>query len=67
VRELKGFQRVSLAPGEAKTVTLHLDTNELGFWSAATHRFGVEASTYDVWVGDSSDALENHATFELTK
>jgi beta-glucosidase len=67
VRELKGFRRVSLAPGEAKTVTLHLDTNELGFWSAATHRFGVEASTYDVWVGDSSDALENHATFELTK
>jgi len=67
VRELKGFQRISLSPGEAKTVTLHLDTNELGFWSAATHRFAVEASTYDLWVGDSSDALGNHAILELTK
>ena len=67
VRELKGFQRISLSPGEAKTVTLHLDTNELGFWSAATHRFAVEASTYDLWVGDSSDTLGNHAILELTR
>lgn len=65
VRELKGFERVTIAAGETKTVTLHLKTSDLSFWSAATHRRAVEASTYDVWVGgDSTAAL--HGQFEVT-
>lgn len=67
VRELKGFERVTLKAGETRTVTLTLDTKELGFWSAATRRFGIEPGTFDVWVGDSSASSENHGTFELTK
>jgi beta-glucosidase len=67
VRELKGFRRVTLGAGESKTVTLTLDTNELGFWSTATRKFAIEPGTFDVWVGDSSTATENHATFEVTK
>ena len=61
-RELKGFQRVSLAAGETRTVRLHLTPADIGFWSPATHQRATEASTYDVWVGDSSTAAD-HAEF----
>lgn len=67
VRELKAFRRVTLKAGETKTVTLALDSHELGFWSTATRKFGIEPGTFDVWVGNSSTSTENHATFELTK
>ena len=65
VRELKGFRRVTLAPGERKTVTLTLDTRELGFWSPQTHKWGIEAGVFDLWVGTDSNAKE-HAEFEVT-
>ncbi|HZL28997.1 MAG TPA: beta-glucosidase BglX [Acidobacteriaceae bacterium] len=64
-RELKGFTRIGLAPGETKNVTLHLSLDDLSFWSASTHHRATEASTYDVWVGDSSSATE-HAQFDIT-
>ncbi len=67
VRELKGFKRVTLQAGETRTVTLALDSHELGFWSSATRKFAVEPGTFDVWVGNSSASMENHATFEVTK
>jgi beta-glucosidase len=66
IRELKGFERVSVPAGQTKTVTLTLDTNDLGFWSPQTHRWSIEPADFDVWVGDNSDA-ENHAAFTVTK
>lgn len=64
VRELKGFSRIALSPGETSTVTLHLSPVDVSFWSPATHQRAVEASTYDVWVGDSLTATE-HAKFDV--
>ncbi|MBW4037981.1 MAG: beta-glucosidase BglX [Acidobacteria bacterium] len=64
VRELKGFERVSLKAHETRTVTLALDTRELGFWSPQTHKWGMEPGMFDVWVGDDETAKE-HATFEM--
>ena len=64
VRELKGFRRMSFAPGEEKTVTLTLNTKELGFWSSATHRWSIEPGTFDLWVGTDSTATD-HATFNV--
>ena len=66
IRELKGFQRVEVKAGEKRTVTLTVDTKELGFWSAATHRWSVEPGDFDLWVGDDADAVE-HGTFTVTK
>ncbi len=66
VRELKGFERVALKAGEHKTVTLTLDTNDLGFWSAATHHWAIEPGQFDVWVGNDATAA-HHATFEVTR
>jgi beta-glucosidase len=64
VRELKGFQRVSLKPSEKKTVTLTLDTYELGFWSPQTHHWSIEPGSFDLWIGTDSTATD-HADFTV--
>ncbi len=56
VRLLKGFERVTLAPGETKTVHFTLTDDELGYWSAADHKFVRDAGDFDVWVGSDSNA-----------
>ncbi len=65
VRELKGFQRVTLAPGESKTVTFSLGRNELQFWSPQAKQWVVEPETFDIWVGGDSTA-SSHATLTVS-
>lgn len=55
VRELKGFEKVALAPGEARDVTFVLTPERLGFYDARGV-FTVEPGWFDVYVGGSSDA-----------
>ncbi len=63
VRELKGFQRVSLAPGEHKTVEFTVKANDLGSYDPAMHWI-VPSGTYDVWVApDSASGIQ--AAFEV--
>jgi beta-glucosidase len=54
VRELKGFERVTLAPGETRTVRFTLGPAELRYWNAATRDWVVDASSFDVWAGGDS-------------
>jgi beta-glucosidase len=56
VRELKGFQRVHLAAGAARTVEFTLGPDELRYWNAAVRDFVLDSSTFDVWVGGDSTA-----------
>jgi beta-glucosidase len=53
VRKLDGFQRVTLAPGQTKTVTFTLGPDEVGFYNNSG-QFEVDPGTVDVYVGDSS-------------
>jgi len=53
LRELKGFMRVTLAPGETKHVIFPLGFEELNFYNAALKET-VEPTTYDIWVGGNS-------------
>jgi beta-glucosidase len=53
VRELKGFARVTLAPGEQKHVEFPLGFDELNFYNVEIKRT-VEPTTYTIWVGGSS-------------
>jgi beta-glucosidase len=53
VRELKGFARVALAPGETKHVEFPLGFDELNFYNVEVQRT-VEPTTYKIWVGGSS-------------
>jgi beta-glucosidase len=63
VKELKGFQKVRLAPGESKTVTLELPSTTLGF-HGSDMRYVVEPGAFRLWLGgDSASGLESG--FEL--
>jgi beta-glucosidase len=53
VRELKGFSRVNLAPGENRQVEFSLGFDELSFYNAELKQT-VEPTTYKIWVGGSS-------------
>jgi len=55
VRRLRGFQRVTLAPGEKRTVTFTLDKSDFGFYDNRG-KFVVEPGQIDVFAGDSSNA-----------
>ena len=56
VRQLEGFRRVALSPDQTQTLTFPLGPDELSFWSPQTKTWGVEAGTFDVWVGEDSTA-----------
>jgi beta-glucosidase len=56
VRELKGFERLSLEPGESRTVTFRLGPDELRYWNAATRDWVVDSTDVDVYVGGDSTA-----------
>jgi beta-glucosidase len=66
VKQLKGFQRVSLAVGAKQTVHFTLGKDELQFWSPATKQWVVEPEQFDVWVGGDSTA-KLHGEFRLTQ
>ncbi len=64
VKELKGFERVTLRPGEKRRIEFTLTPEHLGFYNREM-RFTVEPGTFKVTVGTSSvDGLE--ASFEIT-
>ena len=54
VKELRGFQRISLQPGEKQTVAFTLPAAKLAIWDETTHGFVVEPGAFDVMVGASS-------------
>jgi beta-glucosidase len=56
VRQLEGFRRVALKPGEKQTLKFTLGKNELQFWDPQTKKWVVEPSTFDVWAGEDSTA-----------
>jgi beta-glucosidase len=55
VRELKGFRRVHLKPGEKQTVSFPLTTDELKFTNAQ-NQFIVEPGKFQVWIAPNSAA-----------
>jgi beta-glucosidase len=63
VRELKGFQRVRLAPGETVTVSFRLCSDDLAFFGR-DNTLIVEPGEFHLWVGGSSEA-ELSAAFRL--
>ena len=54
VRRLDGFQRVTLAPGQTKTIKFSLGPGNIGFYTNTPGQFVVEPGTVDVYAGDSS-------------
>jgi beta-glucosidase len=53
-KQLKGFEKILLKPGESKVVTMKLDMDSLAAWDADTHAWKVHPGTYSLIVGSSS-------------
>ncbi|WNG13422.1 beta-glucosidase [Cystobacter fuscus] len=64
VRQLVGFQRVTLAPGESRELEFPLGFQELSFVDARATRVVEPGTRYELWVGDSSEATR-HASFTM--
>ena len=56
-KQLKGYDKVLLLPGQTQTVTLTLDTRAFSYWNTSTHGWRVASGCYVVHVGDSSRNL----------
>ena len=65
MRELKGFQRVTLAAGESRTLEFPLGPEQLRYWNAGVRGWVLDASTFDIWVGGDSTATLT-TTFTVT-
>ncbi len=60
--QLVGFQRISLKPGETKTVTFPLKSQSLAYWNEGSHTYRVEPGKIAILVGSSSDAIHLQET-----
>lgn len=66
-RELRGFEKVTLRPGQSEEVDFTVPASSLAYWNTATNGWTVAPGTYQAYVGDSS-ALANlplHGGFQL--
>ena len=64
VKELKGFQKISLKAGERRQVTFELRSEELAFYGIDMQK-KCEPGNFKLWVAQSSDDNENEATFSV--
>ncbi len=65
LRELKGFEKVALAPGESKRVTFTLDRRAFATWNCDIHDWHVESGSYAIEVGASSRDLPLRASVRV--
>ena len=64
MRRLRGFQRVTLAPGQSMPVSWTLTPQDVGFYDNAG-RFRVENGTIEVYAGNTSSESDNVQTFRV--
>jgi beta-glucosidase len=64
IKQLRGFQRITVAPGETKTVDLTLARDQLAYWDATAKAFTVAPGTVHLMVGGSS--VDKRAEADIT-
>lgn len=65
VKELKGFSKVKLAPGETREVTFTIGKEALSFFDDARHEWVAEPGKFEAWIGASSTDIRNKVAFKL--
>ncbi|MDV3855685.1 glycosyl hydrolase [Elizabethkingia anophelis] len=65
VKELKGFEKINLKPGEQKEVSFTIDKSALSFFDAATHQWLAEPGEFEALVGASSSDIKTKMKFTL--
>lgn len=64
-KELKGFEKIELSPGETKTVAFTLSRRDFAYYEVKENRFRVESGAYDILVGSSSRDIRAKATVDV--
>jgi len=65
IKELKGFEKVSLKPGEIKTITFTIDPVALSYFDAAKHAWVAEPGNFEAIIGASSADIRSKVGFRL--
>lgn len=65
VKELKGFRKVSIAPGQTVDVTFDLSRSDFSYFDADRHQWVVEPGTFEALVGASSADIRSKVRFEV--
>jgi beta-glucosidase len=66
LKELKGFQKVNLKPGETRRVSFTVDRDTLSFFNSQL-KWGAEAGEFKLMVGSASDDIRLESSFKLTQ
>jgi beta-glucosidase len=66
-KELRGFERVSLQPGQTKTVRMALRADSLAYWDEKAARFVVEDEPVRLMIGGSSSDVRQEATVTVSR
>jgi len=64
-KELKGFEKIFLKPGEEKYVTLSINKEALSFFDAEKHQWVAEPGEFEALIGNSSDNIKTKVKFTL--
>ena len=64
-RQLKGFERVVLVPGESKSISVALDARAFAWYDVAAKKWTIDPGKFTVHVGDNVEATPLHATVTL--
>ena len=66
IKELRGYRRVTLNPGETRTVRFSVPASSLAYWNEQTHGWVVETAPVKVQVGASSADIRAERTIQVT-
>ena len=67
VKELRGFSRVSLEPGQKQTASFALPAGKLAFYDEKVHDFVVEPGMFNIMIGSASDAIRGSGQIEVIR
>lgn len=65
LKELKGFKKIKIAPGETAEVTFTIGKEALSFYDPARHEWVAEPGKFQILIGSASDNIKSSATFAL--
>lgn len=64
--QLQGFERISLKPGETRTVRFSMPVEQLAYWGTDKHEYVINPGTFEVMIGSASDDIRQKCSFEIT-
>jgi len=64
-KELKGFSKIMLKPGESRVVRIRVTGRDLGFWDSANHDWKTEPGEFQIMVGGGSDQIALKGSFSV--